>query len=183
MVSTLGFLQARPDKGFCDVFMVFHINEGRFGDTDLKGLNFAMAAHAPGVMGKGNWAVAAYIDNKASTRQQEALGAIFTGAAGGPMSALAPLIGQNLGVKVVPITYQNMGKKRSAVIPNILNSTIQAVPALTPDAVITIDNSNALFPKDWIQAGGVSSTYNDYNFHWDNSGKAAAYASFKWSGS
>ena len=89
-VSPLGFLQARPDKGFCDVFLVFHINEGRFSDVDLRGLNFVIAAHAPGVMGQGNWTVAAYIDNKASAKQQEALGAIFTGAAGGPMSVLAP---------------------------------------------------------------------------------------------
>jgi hypothetical protein len=182
-ISPLGFMQARPDKGYCDVFMVFHINEGRFGDTDLKGLNFIMAVHAPEVMAKGKWAVAAYIDDKASTRQQEALGAIFTGAAGGPMSAMAPLVGQNLGVKVVPINYQNMGKKRSAVIPKILNSTIQAVPALTPDAVIVKDNVNPLFPKDWVQATGVASTYHDYSFHWDNSGKCADYAPFKWSGS
>jgi hypothetical protein len=182
-ISPLGLMQSRPDRGFCDVFMVFHINEGRFGDTDLKGLNFAMAAHTPDAMGKGNWTVAAYIDNKSSTRQQEALGAIFTGAAGGPMSALAPLIGQSLGVKVVPINYQNMGKKRSVVIPNILNSTVQAVPALTPDAVIAYDNVHPLFPKELVQASGVDSTYNDYSFHWDNAGKNAHYASFNWSGS
>ena len=30
-------------------------------------------------------------------------------------SALAPLIGRNLGVKTVPIVYQNEGKKRSAL--------------------------------------------------------------------
>jgi hypothetical protein len=183
VVSALGFMQAPPDRGFCDVLLVFHINEGRFGDTDLRGLNFIMAAHTPGVMGKGNWAVAAYIDDKASTPQQEALGAIFTGAAGGPFSALAPLISQNVGVKVVPINYQNMGKKRSAVIPNILNSTVQAIPALTPDGVVVVDNVYPLFPKDWVQAGGVATTYNDYNFHWDNSGRAAAYSTFKWSGS
>jgi hypothetical protein len=35
----------------------------------------------------------------------EALGAIFTGAAGGPMAHFAPLIGNTLGVSKVPITY------------------------------------------------------------------------------
>ena len=98
------------------------------------------------------------------------------------MSALAPLIGHNLGAKVVPITYQNMGKKRSAVIPGILNSTIQAVPALTPDAVVVKNDVNPLFPKGWVQASGVQSTYKDYDFHWDNSGKCADYAPFRWSG-
>jgi hypothetical protein len=45
--------------------------------------------------------VAAYIDQRADDKQTEALGAIFTGVAGGPMAALAPLIGKNLGVKKV----------------------------------------------------------------------------------
>ena len=181
-ISPLGFFQARPDRGFCDVFLVFHINEGRFGDVDLAGLNFVIAAHAPGVMAEGNWTVAAYIDEKASPQQQEALGAIFTGAAGGPMSAIAPLIGQNLGAKVVPIIYQNEGRKRSVRIPGVLDSTIQAVPGATPDAVVVKKNANPLFPEEWVQASGVRSTYTDYEFRWDNTGKCADYAPFHWSG-
>jgi hypothetical protein len=45
-------------------------------------------------MAEGNWSVAAYIDERADDKQTEALGAIFTGAAGGPMAAFAPLIGK-----------------------------------------------------------------------------------------
>ena len=56
-----------------------------------------------------------------SDKQTEALGTIFTGAAGGPMGQLAPLIGKNLGSKKVPITYRIEGKKRFAEIPNILH--------------------------------------------------------------
>ncbi|MBI2859346.1 MAG: DUF1326 domain-containing protein [Chloroflexi bacterium] len=182
LVSPLGMLQARPTKGFCDVYFVFHINEGRYGDTNLAGLNVALAAHVPDAAIKGNWACAAYLDSKASPKQQEALGAIFTGAAGGPMSALAPLIGQMLGAKVVPITFQSEGKKRSATIPNILEAAVQAVPTLAPDAVITVDSGYPIVPKGLVAAYGVSSKYNDYNFHWDNTGKNSFYGAFKWSG-
>jgi len=182
-VSPLGFLQARPDNGVCDVFLVFHINDGRYGETGLAGLNLVLAAHAPGPMVEGDWTVAVYLDDKASPQQQEGLGAIFGGAAGGPLGALAPLIGRNLGVKTVPIDYRNEGKKRSARIEGILDSEIEAVPAATPDGVVVKQNANPLFAgEEWVQAYGVRGTFTDYEFRWDNSGKCADYASFRWSG-
>jgi hypothetical protein len=164
------------------VWLVFHVNDGRYGGVDLAGLNFLVVATVAGPMGAGNWTVAAYIDARASQDQQGALGAIFTGAAGGPLSAIAPLIGTNLGVKVVPIEYRNDGKKRSAVIPGILNSTIEAVPGISPDGLVVKNGANPLFPENWIQASGVEATYKDYSFDWDNTGKCADYAAFRWSG-
>lgn len=182
-ISPLGFLQAEPDNGYCNVFLLFHINEGTFGDVDLADLNVVLVARTEGVMGKGNWTAAAYVDERASTEQHQALGAIFGGAAGGPPSALAALIGQNLGAKMVPIEYRNEGKKRSARIPGILDATIQAVPAITEDAVVVKLNANPLFPgQDWVQAYGLQSTYTDHDFQWDNTGKCADYAEFRWAG-
>src|SRR5262249_32485027 len=72
--------------GVCDVGVIFHIENGGYGDVTLDGLNVALAIHTPGPMGEGNWAVGAYIDERADEKQTEALGAIFTGAAGGPMA-------------------------------------------------------------------------------------------------
>ena len=114
LVSKAAPLTSRPTEGVCDVPLVFHIESGRYGDITLDGLNVALAVHTPGPMADGNWSVAAYIDQRADDKQTEALGAIFTGAAGGPMAAFAPLIGKNLGVKKVQITYRIDGKKRSA---------------------------------------------------------------------
>src|SRR5919205_3984589 len=135
-ISPKGFLQAQPDRGACDVLLVFHVNQGRYGDTDLAGGNLILAAHAPGVMAEGNWTVAVYLDARASPQQQEALGAIFGGAAGGPLAALAPLIGRNLGVKRVPIEYRNEGKQRVARMEGILDAAVEAVPGASPDAVV-----------------------------------------------
>ena len=181
-VSPKGPFQARPDQGECNVYLVFHIKEGRFDGTDLAGLNVVLAAHAPGTMGEGNWAVAAYLDAKASPKQQEALGAVFTGAAGGPMSALGPLIGRNLGAKVVRISYKNEGKKRSASIPGILEAVVQAVPgSAAPDQEVVKHNAHPLFPE-LVQAYGVTSRYTDHGFRWDHTGKCADYTAFRWSG-
>lgn len=182
-ISALGFLQARPDQGHCDVFLMFHINAGKFGEVQLDDLNVMLAARAPGPMIEGNWTAAVYLDESASGEQQQALGAIFGGAAGGPMAGLAPLIGTNLGARLVPIEYRNEGRRRSARISNILDVTIEAVPSYKEDAVVIKQNANPLFEgSDWVQASGVSSSYRDYDFEWDNTGKCADYASFRWTG-
>src|SRR5438445_134984 len=79
-ISPGGFLTAMPDNGYCNVVLVFHLNEGRFGEVDLSNLNVIMVARATGPMADGNWTAAAYLDERASAKQQESLGAIFTGA-------------------------------------------------------------------------------------------------------
>src|SRR6267154_6850743 len=105
-----GPLDLATNRGVCDVPLIFHIESGSYGAVALDGLNVALAIHTPGPMAEGNWSVAAYIDERANEQQTEALGAIFTGAAGGPMAHFAPLIVKNLGVKKVPITYSVKGK-------------------------------------------------------------------------
>lgn len=180
-VGAGGPLVARPDQGYCDVFLAFHIDEGRYGDVDISGLNVGVAFHAPGPMGEGNWTAAAYLDDRASAQQQEALGAIFSGAAGGPPGALAPLITNMLGVKVVPITYEREGKQRRARIPGILESTVEAVPgSANRDEPVIKRNAHPLFPE-LTQAYGVRTTYTDYDFRWDNTGKCADFTTFRWS--
>jgi hypothetical protein len=112
----------------------------------LDGLNVALAIHAPGPMGEGNWAVGAYIDERADAKQTEALGAIFTGAAGGPMAAFAPLISKNLGVKKVPITYRVDGKKRLAEIPNILHMSVDPLPTMHPNGEMWASTGHPISP-------------------------------------
>jgi hypothetical protein len=130
LVSTAAPLTSKPTQGVCDVALIFHIDNGNYGSVRLDGLNVAMVAHTPGPMANGNWTVAAYIDERADDKQTETLGAIFTGAAGGPMAAFVPLISNNLGAKKAPIKYQIDGKKRSAEIPNILKMAVEPLPTM-----------------------------------------------------
>jgi len=124
LISKSAPLTSRPTEGVCDVALIFHLESGSYDGIALDDLNVALAVHTPGPMAEGNWSVAAYIDQRASDKQTDALGAIFTGAAGGPMAHLAPLIAKNLGVSKVPITYRIEGKKRSADITGILHMSV-----------------------------------------------------------
>jgi hypothetical protein len=52
---------------------------------------------------KGNWSIGLVIDERANAEQREAVTAIASGAAGGPMAPLSGLIGKFLGVEQAPI--------------------------------------------------------------------------------
>jgi len=178
LVSKSAPLTSRPTEGVCDVAVVCHIDRGRYGDVALDGLNVALAIHTPGPMGEGNWAIAAYIDQRADEKQTEALSSIFTGAAGGPMAAFAPLIAKNLSVKKVPITYRIDGKRRSAEIPN----AVEPLPTMHPSGEMWANLGHPVSPDKLALAVGASgNTFTDHGMRWDNSGKNGHYAPIKWS--
>jgi hypothetical protein len=182
LVSKAAPLTSRPTEGVCDVVAIFHIERGNFGDVSLDGLNVAVAIHTPGPMGEGNWSVGAYIDERANDKQTEALGAIFTGAVGGPMATFAPLISTNLGAKKVPISYRIAGKSRSAEIPGILHMAVDPVPTLHPSGEMWANTGHPISPDKLAFAMGVAgSTFTDHGMRWDNSGKNGHYAPISWS--
>src|SRR6201986_5557164 len=78
----------------CDVMLAWHVTRGSKDGVDLSGLNAVMAVHSPKRMTDGGWKVALYLDDRASAEQSEALGACFSGAAGGHLAGLAPVIGR-----------------------------------------------------------------------------------------
>jgi hypothetical protein len=175
-------LTSRPTEGVCDVVLIFHIEDGSYDSTPLNGLNVAVAVHVPGPMAEGNWTVAAYIDERADDKQTEALGAIFTGAAGGPMAQLAPLFSKNLGAKKVPITYRIQGKQRFAEIPRILHMCVNPLPTAHPSGEIWANTGHPVSPDKLALAVGASgSIFTDHGMRWDNSGKNGHYAPIRWS--
>ncbi len=172
-----------PTEGACEVVFAFRIDRGSFGQATLDGLTAAMIARTPGPMGDGNWKVAIYVDERADQSQQEAIQAIFSGAAGGTMGAFAPLVGEVLGVKSVPITYTVDGKRRSVAIQGIGEMAVKPIPsAMGEDAEMVAKNAHPFNPEGVVMAVGESgSVWSDYGMRWDNSGKNGHYAPIRWS--
>jgi hypothetical protein len=182
LISTNAPMTSRPTKGVCDVALIVHVDTGRYEGVTLDGLNVALLLHTPGPMAEGNWSVAAYIDQRADDKQTEALGAIFTGAAGGPMAQLAPLIGKQLGVRKVSIAYRIDGKKRSAEIAGILNMSVDPLPTAHPSGEMWANTGHPVSPEKLAFAvGAPGNTFSDFGMRWDNSGKNAHYAPISWS--
>ena len=100
-----------PTEGTCTALVAWHIDQGHFNGVSLDDLNVVVALHTPGNMADGNWKAAVYLDDQASAKQQDALGTIFGGEAGGHPAHLASLMSDVRGVETVPLTFETNGKK------------------------------------------------------------------------
>jgi len=111
----------------CRVVLVFHVKHGDVDGTDVGGLTVAAVADTPKVMTDGNWRLGVFIDAAASDEQADKLGAVFSGALGGPMQALGPLVGENLGMERAPIEVREDGLRHSVRIGDAVDFEIEDI--------------------------------------------------------
>jgi hypothetical protein len=167
-----------PTEGDCKVLVAWHVDQGRFGNVALNGLNVALAIHTPGDMGLGNWEAALYVDDKASEAQKNALTQVFGGQAGGYPAGLAPAISKMLGVSSKKMDYKANGRKRSLEISGVAMSEIEAVDG-EGGADVTISNAATVTPGyPVVQAKSKQLSYHDYGMSWEISGKNGFYAPY-----
>jgi hypothetical protein len=115
------------DYDRCRVTLVFHVKQGEVEGVDVSGLTVAAVADTPKVMTDGNWRLGVFIDANASDEQAEKLGGVFSGALGGPMQGLGPLIGENLGLERAQIEVREDGLRHSVKIGDAVDIEIEDV--------------------------------------------------------
>jgi hypothetical protein len=67
-------------------------------------------------MTDGNWRLGVFIDERATDEQADKLIKVFGGQLGGPMGALAPFVGEMLGVERASIEVNDDGLRHSVRI-------------------------------------------------------------------
>ena len=77
-----------PDKGFCQAVFGMAIDDGVHGDTDLSGLNIAAVFRWPGPIHEGKGECAAFVDERASDAQRNALLTIMSGGDTDPLATV-----------------------------------------------------------------------------------------------
>jgi hypothetical protein len=112
---------------YCRVTLVFNIRDGQVDGTDVGGHAVAMIADTPKVMTEGNWRVGLFVDDTASDEQFEKLVGVFSGQLGGPMGALAPLVGEVLGAERAPIEIIEDGLRHSIRVGDAIDFEIEDV--------------------------------------------------------
>ena len=127
-------------KDFCQAFFAWHITRGKKDGVDLSGLNVAFALYSPKQMTDGGWKVALYLDERAKPDQAAALGAIFSGQAGGHLAAVVPLIGTVTGVTAAPITFEKTNGKRHVRVGKILEMDSEELTGMDGTNPIVITN-------------------------------------------
>ncbi len=147
-----------PTGKDCTVMLAWHITKGVFGDTNLDGLNVAMAIHSPGHMQKVKWKAAVYLDSTANKTQTNALDQIYGGR-------FKEFIGEVLGTRSVPIEYKISGKKRSLSIPTVAAMEIEDV--LSPDGSVSSVHGAPFYDPIAYIAKSKRLTYADYGMNWE----------------
>jgi hypothetical protein len=136
-------------------------------------------------MGKGNWSVGLIADERASVEQRDAITAIASGAAGGPMAGLSGLIGTFLGVESAPITFERDGGKWSVHAKGFVDMGAEAAMGINPDATepLYLDNTGHPAADRFALAHASKSHVRALGVAWDDvSGKNnGQYAPFAWS--
>ena len=112
---------------YCRVTLVFDIREGEIEGTDVAGLKVAAIADTPKVMTQGNWKLGMFIDDSASEEQAGKLVQVFGGQLGGPMAAIAPMVGEMLGVERARIEVTDDGLRHSVRVGDAIDFEIEDI--------------------------------------------------------
>ena len=180
----VGQLAVTPTKGSCIFSMAFQIERGSYGTTTLDGLSFIVLGSTPEAMGKGNWSVGVIADAKASTEQRDAITAIASGSAGGPMAALSGLVGKFLGVESAPIEFSHSGAGWSIKAPGLMEMSAMPAMGFSPNISEPLCLENAGHPAaNKIKlAHALESHVHALGLSWDETaGKHnGQYAPFSW---
>jgi hypothetical protein len=179
-----GGLAVRPTKGSCTFAMGFQIDRGSYGTVSLDDLGFIVLGLTPEAMGKGNWSVGLVIDDRSSAEQRDAITAIASGAAGGPMAALAPLIGKFLGVESAPIRFNYAGGKWSVQASGFVDMAAEAAKGINPNVTepLYLDNTGHPAANRFALAHASASHVHALGLKWDDTSgnNNGQYAPFSW---
>jgi hypothetical protein len=175
----------RPTEGDCKAAVAMRIDKGAKDGVRLDGLSFVVMLHSPGPMAEGKIKVGLIIDEGADDKQVAAITDIATGAAGGPMAALAPLVGEMAGVQREKITFEVDGLHRAMRAGSALDQVCDGLPSgVNPEEPIYIDNVAHPVNTRVALAKATRSKMNVFGIKWDDSTgtRNGHFAPFAWSG-
>jgi hypothetical protein len=180
----LGQMAVKPSKGSCTFAMAFQIDRGNFGAVALDGLGFIVLGFTPEAMGKGNWSVGLIADDRATAEQRDAVAAIASGSAGGPMALMSGLVGKFLGIESSPIRFDRDGAKWSVEAGHLLAMAAEGAKGTNPTATepLHLDNTGHPAADRFALAHASKSRVHALGLEWeDATGKNnGQYAPFSW---
>lgn len=177
-------LSALPSEGECKAAVAMKIDRGEKDGVKLDGLAFIVMMHSPGAMAQGNLTVGLIVDDRADDKQTEAITAIATGADGGPMAALGPLVGRMAGVEKRAIRFESQGLKRSVAADGLVDQACDGVEAVlgSPGDAIYVDNCGHPVNNRLALAKATRSHMHAFGIDWDDDSgsRNGHFAPFKW---
>ena len=136
----------------------------------------------PKVMTDGNWRLGVLIDANASDEQAEKLGAVFGGQLGGPMEALGPLIGEQLGLERVPMEVSHDNGTHSIKIGEDGEIEVQEIVPFGKEDGTPARLSGIFHPAgdDFAIARATKSNVSAFGLDHSFEGRSAFASPFSW---
>jgi len=178
-------LTALPTEGDCKAAVAMNIETGEKDGVRLDGLSFIVLMHSPKAMAEGDITVGLIVDDRASDAQLEAISAIATGSAGGPMAALGPLVGKIAGVEKRPIRFEASGLNRAVTAGELIDQACEGVPGpARPGEPIYLDNTVHPVNPKLALAKAKRSRFHAFGVDWDDASgtRNGHFAPFSWAG-
>ena len=112
---------------YCRATLAFSIREGAVDGTDVRGRRVVTIIDTPKVMTDGGWRLGMYVDDQATDEQFDKLVGVFGGRLGGPMAALAPLVGEIVGVERAAIDIRDDGLLHSVRVGDAIDFEVEDI--------------------------------------------------------
>jgi hypothetical protein len=169
-----------PTESRCQTWAGVRVDEGHFEDIDLAGAKVGLMMDLPGIMSRGNWTAALFVDEKISAQAVKAFTRIFTGRVRGTTHLLSILVGQFLGVRQVPIHYETQGETRIVHIKDYVDGAITPVRGKDKGQNVVIRNSEYWIGSDIIVSRADKSRFRGYGRNWNLAGRSAEIVKLDW---
>ena len=175
-------LDLGADYDRCHVLLLFHVTSGEVDGVDVSGLSVAALVDSPKVMSEGNWRLGVIIDAAASDEQAEKLAAVFGGQLGGPMEALGPLVGEQLGMERAPIEVTEEGRSHRVRIGDDIDVEVEDIVPFGKEDGTPAKLTDIFHPasSELTVARATSSRISAFGLDMDNEGRSAFSAKFSW---
>ncbi|HVF38331.1 MAG TPA: DUF1326 domain-containing protein [Gemmatimonadaceae bacterium] len=177
-------MQVEPSKGRCTFAMAFQVESGTFGSESLDGVAFIVLGLTPGAMAKGNWSVGLIVDDRATPAQRDAIAAITSGNAGGPMAGVTGLVTKFLGVESAPIRIDHTGAQWSVTAASMVDMAAQPAMGMNPNATAPLMLTNTGHPAadSLLLAHALKSHVDALGLSWDDTSGTnnGQFAPFDW---
>ncbi len=133
---------ARPTYTKCEGMLGMHVDEGNFGKTSLKGVNWVVQYHWPGPLHEGHGTVLPILDEPGTPVQREAILTILSGKAGGAwFQVVASLVSTVLEPMLARIDFKLDLKKRRGwvAVPGLFETSVEPIKNLATGEVVAVD--------------------------------------------
>ena len=171
-----------PTEGHCQAWAGIRIDEGKYGNADLSGLNVGLLMEIPGLMARGNWKAAAFIDQRASHAAFHGLVQILSGKAKGTTGLFKVLVSEFLGAERAEVSYQNDGPARRLKVGRKIEGEVVPVGGSDPGEDIVVSNTKYWMGPDITVATANKGRVRAYGRVWDFDGRSAEICAIRWSG-